>query len=467
MKRKVMSLLMAAVMTASLIGCGSAGTDTPDVEPAAPAGTIEEVEEATDAAEEADKPAPKEVVGIDALEDVSEPVTLSLMVTTRPSTDSKDFFLDWLPELVHEKFPNITIEVEQLPSDEYKQTVRMKYASGEGPDLFTWWPQLQAVDLVEAGYVRDISDFSLLGKFDQSIADLYAFDGKNYGVPLGTSFLTTWYNKDMFADAGVTELPQNYDEFVEVCEKLKAKGYTPIVCGDKDAFVIQFGVYQLGAGAIYPDNIDFDAQLFTGETKFTDDVWVDTVTKFANLYEKGYVMENTLGISQQQSRQSFIDGEAAMIFDGSFGYAAMMAEGAADFERGMFCIPGNDPDGEYYYNWTPANALFTSNISDELHKQACDLVMQYWFNEESPLFEKWVENTTNIICYEGVEDPREMINEYLERYKDSTNLYDLNNAWPEGVSDALTTNFQNVITGDATPEEVCEQMQMKFEEVTE
>lgn len=195
MKRKVMSLWMAAVMTASLIGCGSAGTDTPDVEPAAPAETIEEVEEATDAAEEADKPAPKEVVGIDALEDVSEPVTLSLMVTTRPSTDSKDFFLDWLPELVHEKFPNITIEVEQLPSDEYKQTVRMKYASGEGPDLFTWWPQLQAVDLVEAGYVRDISDFSLLGKFDQSIADLYAFDGKNYGVPLGTSFLTTWYNK--------------------------------------------------------------------------------------------------------------------------------------------------------------------------------------------------------------------------------------------------------------------------------
>ena len=159
------------------------------------------------------------------------------------------------------------------------------------------------MDLVEAGYVRDISDFSLLGKFDQSIADLYAFDGKNYGVPLGTSFLTTWYNKDMFADAGVTELPQNYDEFVEVCEKLKAKGYTPIVCGDKDAFVIQFGIYQLGASAIYPDNIDFDAQLFTGETKFTDDVWVDTVTKFANLYEKGYVMENTLGISQQQSRQ--------------------------------------------------------------------------------------------------------------------------------------------------------------------
>ena len=139
MKRKVVSLLMAAVMTASLIGCGNAGDGGGDTAAEIPAEMTEEAGDAAEpATEEAEKPAPKEVVGIDALEDVSEPVTLSLMVTTRPSSDNKDFFLDWLPELVHEKFPNITIEVEQLPSDEYKQTVRMKYASGEGPDLFTW-----------------------------------------------------------------------------------------------------------------------------------------------------------------------------------------------------------------------------------------------------------------------------------------------------------------------------------------
>lgn len=133
----------------------------------------------------------------DSLEDVSEPVTLSLMVTTRPSTDKKDFYLDLLPELVHERFPNITIEVEQLPTDQYKQTVRLKFASGEGPDLFTWWAKKQSEDLVNAGYVRDLSDFSLLDKFDSSITSAYTFDDKVYGLPLGTSFLTTWYNKDL------------------------------------------------------------------------------------------------------------------------------------------------------------------------------------------------------------------------------------------------------------------------------
>ena len=179
MKKKLLSLLVAATMIGSM-----AGTTT--------------------------------VFAGEELEDVSEPVTLSLMVTTRPSSDKKDFYLDLLPELVHEKFPNITIEVEQLPTDQYKQTVRLKFASGEGPDLFTWWAKKQSEDLVNAGYVRDLSDFSELNKFDSAITSAYTFDDKVYGLPLGTSFLTTWYNKDMFKEVGYDNPPTNWDEFVDV-----------------------------------------------------------------------------------------------------------------------------------------------------------------------------------------------------------------------------------------------------------
>lgn len=129
MKKKLISLLMTAAMVGSMMS-------------GMVASAAEETEAATEATTEAASEAAGESTGggsSDSLEDVSEPVTLSLMVTTRPSTDAKDFYLDWLPELVHERFPNITIEVEQLPTDQYKQTVRLRFASGEGPDLFTWW----------------------------------------------------------------------------------------------------------------------------------------------------------------------------------------------------------------------------------------------------------------------------------------------------------------------------------------
>ena len=36
---------------------------------------------------------------------------------------------------------------------------------------------------------------------------------------------------------------------------------------------------------------------------------------------------------------------------------------------------------------------------------------------------------------------------------------------PEGVSDEMCSRFQEVITGDATAEDVCEAMQAKFEEL--
>jgi raffinose/stachyose/melibiose transport system substrate-binding protein len=431
MKKKILSMLLASVLTLSLAACGSSGSS----------GGSKDKEGAKS----------------------DEEVNLSIMVTTRPTTDAKDFYLDWLPELVKEKYPNINIEVEQLPTDQYKQTVRLKFASGQGPDIFSWWPALQAEDLVEAGYVRDMSEFSQLDKFNSDITKSYEFDGKTYAIPLGTSFLTTWYNKDMFDDAGIADIPQNWDEFLDACEKLKAAGYTPIAAGDKQSFVIQFGMYQIGASEIYSENPDFDEQLFTGETKFTDEVWEKTVAKFEELYTKGYVIDNSLGLSQEQSRQAYVDGKAAMIFDGSFGYDALNKDGAESFDKGMFAIPSNEAGNDLVYNLTPSNGLFVSADSDK--QEAIDKVLDYWFTEGTPLFEKWTTTTSDISCYEGVEDSRELIKEYLERYQDNQSIYNLNNAWPEGVSDTMCTKFQEVITKNASASDVCQAMQNKFDEL--
>lgn len=464
MKKKLVSILMAAAMVLSMTACGGSNSEgTKSTEAGTGAKSEETVsEEKTETAKSNETEKSSGETG-ETVEE-GDPVTLSLMVTTRPTTDNKDFYLDWLPELVKEKYPNINVEVEQLPTDQYKQTVRLKFASGQGPDIFTWWAGLQAKDLVDAGYVKDLSGFSQLGKFKKEIADSYVFDDKNYGIPLGSSFLTTWYNKEAFDKAGIVQMPENWDQFLECCEKLKAAGYTPITMGDKQSFVVQFGVYQIGASQIYGDNMDFDSQLFTGETKFTDDCWVNTIDKYKTLYDKGYIIENSLGLSQEQSRQAFLDGRAAMIFDGSFGYDALNKNGAVEFEKGMFCIPSNDEGKEFVYNLTPSNGVFAS--ANSANQEAIDKVLEYWFTEGTPLFEKWVETSSDISCYEGIEDSRPLVKEYLEKYKEDPSIYNLNNAWPEGVSDMMCTKFQEVIAGNATAEDVCQAMQDKFDELS-
>lgn len=394
------------------------------------------------------------------LEYDGEDVTLNFMFITG---GENTFYNETLPQLVNEKYPNINIEVEELPSDNYKSTIQMKFASGEGPDLFEWWPNKQAEPLVNADYCLDISDLACIADYREDMVDAFSFDGKNYAVPLGSSFLTTWYNKALFEEAGIEKVPMTWDEFKACCEALKAKDITPIVMGDKDAYVIQFGTYMMGASCIYSGNPEFDDQLYTGETKFTDDCWKETIEKYQYLYDNGYVMEDTLGLSHDQARQAFIDGRAAMTFDGSFGWEALMADGAADFERGIFMLPGNDGDEKLVYNLTPAEGIFAG--ANEGHEDAIKAVMSYWFTEGTPLFEEWAASNDNIPVQKSLSDSRDMVNEYLARYDGLSTIYNLNNAWPSGVSDELTSKFQEVIAGDASAQDVVDAMQSKFEQV--
>jgi raffinose/stachyose/melibiose transport system substrate-binding protein len=388
---------------------------------------------------------------------------LSLMVTTRPNTGKKDFYLDYVPQLVKEKFPNITITVDQLPTDQYTSTIKMKMASGQGPDLFTWWANLQAKPLVDAGYVKDLSSLPMLGNFYKDILDAYTFDGKPYAVPLGMSFLTTWYNKDLFKKANISKTPENWTEFLDDCQKLKDAGITPITMGDKQSFVVQFGAYQMGASLIYADNKNFDKELLQGTKKFTDPKWVETIKRYQELYKRGYVVNGSLGLSQEQGRQLFVDGKAAMIFDGSFGYTQLTNKGAVDFERGIFPLPSNDAGKQMVYNLTPANGLFVNAKSQEA--SAVNDVVNYWFTKDTPLFKSWGENNDNISSYQGVTDSRALLSDYLKKYQPLPYIYNLNNAWPSGVSDVLCSKFQELIAGKGTPEDVTKGMQDKLDEL--
>ena len=52
-----------------------------------------------------------------------------------------------------------------------------------------------------------------------------------------------WYNKALFEKAGITSVPQTWDEFLAVCQKLRDSGVNPLTC-NSDTVKILYG-YQL------------------------------------------------------------------------------------------------------------------------------------------------------------------------------------------------------------------------------
>jgi len=60
----------------------------------------------------------------------------------------------------------------------------------------------------------------------------YWEDGKLYEIPYTSNYTGYMYNKALFKQAGVDKVPATQEEFLEVCQKLKDAGITPLTTDD-------------------------------------------------------------------------------------------------------------------------------------------------------------------------------------------------------------------------------------------
>lgn len=448
-KSKVAGVALASVFSLSLAACGNSSDNNNGAASSAPASN------SPSASASATTPS-------------ADPVTLTMLVSGSKAAEGADFELDTLPKLVKEKFPNVTLEVQKLPDEQYYTSVKAKLAAGEGPDIFLAFPKLAnmgAIEVAKAGYAADLSDLNFWGNVSAAAKNDMSYDGKPYAVSKGMDILGTYYNKSLFEQAGITEIPKDWTSFLAASEKLKAAGITPIVMGDKDPWVIQFGMYQLAANTVYPTDPEFDNKLQTGETKLTDAKWVKTVNQYAELYNKGYVNKGSLGMASAQAVQQFVDGKAAMIFTGTWDLPGLTAQGAAQFDRGFFSLPGNEAGQPVYASASTAAgyALNAKSKNLDVGKQ----IFEYLFDMNSPLFQAWVASNPSISVFNGVPLQNEIFKDALDNIQSTGNaFYFSNQMWPAGVSDVMQSKFSEIIGGrKTTAEQVTQAMQDKYDEL--
>jgi raffinose/stachyose/melibiose transport system substrate-binding protein len=79
-------------------------------------------------------------------------VLKSYMYGTGPT---KDLF-DAINKKFIEKYPNIKIESEMAPSDQFDSVIKTKLASGDSPDILGIRPGTSIKPMVDAGYLMDV-----------------------------------------------------------------------------------------------------------------------------------------------------------------------------------------------------------------------------------------------------------------------------------------------------------------------
>jgi raffinose/stachyose/melibiose transport system substrate-binding protein len=140
--------------------------------------------------------------------------------------------------------PNVTINITVIENEAFKAAIQTNVQAGDVPDLFQSWGGGVLRDQVAAGAVQDITEASAeyLDALSPGTAGLFNVDGVQYGLPYNQSIVGMWYNKDLWAEAGLDPEapPATWAELLEAVQALKDAGITPIAVGAGDKWPAHF-----------------------------------------------------------------------------------------------------------------------------------------------------------------------------------------------------------------------------------
>jgi len=188
-------------------------------------------------------------------------------------------------------------------------------------------------------------------------------------IPYQPFLFAVAYNKDILTEAGVTSLPKTWDEFLVICEKVKAAGYIPLT--SDDAYMDAWFGYAL-ARFVGADGVE--GIVVNG--KWTEE---PAVLEMAKQYEElaflGYISPNiATNVWPSGQNGELALGEAAMYLNGTWLPNEVRDIAGEDFNWGWFNYPAvpNGVDGIEAANF--GSQVLAINKDSEVAEEAFELI---------------------------------------------------------------------------------------------
>src|SRR5262245_5523473 len=171
----------------------------------------------------------------------------------------------------HAAHPTVTIKISAIETNDLQRNrIPAALLSGSPPEIFQAWGGGEMVEQVAAGYLKDITadtknEVANIG----AATKIWSVGGKQYGLPFSFGIEGFWYNKDLFAKAGIANPPTTMDELNDAVSKLKAQNVTPIAVGAGDKWPAAHWWYNFAVR-----ECSADALAGAGQGKFDDPCFV-------------------------------------------------------------------------------------------------------------------------------------------------------------------------------------------------
>lgn len=281
------------------------------------------------------------------------------------------------------------------------------------------------------------------------------FDGKYSYFPYAPQAFMIFCNKNIFDDCGITKYPETWTEFMDACEKIKAKGYTPVTT-DSNYATSWVGYYM--SRLMGNDEV---AKLSNDPSAWSNPKVLEAAKAIEDMAKKGYfdpVIETNTYPNAQQSM--VINEKIAMYINGTWLPNEVKDSTPDDFKWGSFAFPTVEGgvDDQTSGCYSSYGIAINKDATEEEAKAAAAFGVYV-----TTAFDQKFSDMANAIPVgvdgewpDSLKDAQQVISKYTNRYPSQTALI-LNSNSKQIIADACL----KLMGGSITAEEFVE-MASKF-----
>lgn len=383
-------------------------------------------------------------------------VTLTLWAAQTTTAEAKTVISGF------EKATGATVKVVTIP-DPYEQNVETKIATGAKPDLAFWQPTASELATINPGQnLLSLNGAPWLSTMTPGINDVGGtYDGTRYAALVTSpSLMGVYYNKQVFAHAGITTTPANWDEMIADAKQIKAKtGIAPFYEAGHDQWPTQYWVQvQLADASKNGLWTDMNSRKQT----FSDSTILGAITNYDNLIKQGLFNSNIKTATFVQQGQAMLAGQTAMVVQVNAYLQELQASAdTAELTEkvGWFPISPNGNTATSIPDQT--NAVVAFNTGNAKQEDAAREFLEYWMGKGYASFissQGTVSVESSVPNPSGVPDALVAIQKAVPGSAGS--MQSLAVANPD-----LYINLADMIQGTKTPQQVASTTQQQFDQL--
>lgn len=370
-----------------------------------------------------------------------------------------------------EQNPDIIINTENSGEANCENELKVKEALDEFPDIF----ELENVDT--------FANAGKLGAIDSEVSDMVTnpvvIGKNNYGLPIYATTNGVIYNKNIFKKYGL-EIPNSYEEFLQICDTLKSKGIYPLAIGGNQEENMTYWLNYFFWKDILGKDSNWLEKRKEGKVKFTDEEFIYMLQDLQDLFSKGYILEDSENMTENQIVTRMTENKFAMVYAGPWLFTKIidaypMSTESDKTPLGEEIAEDEDPvtyrlgwfflgdDNGHLTALTRNNsywALSETCIENTRKKEAAQRFLKFFYTKEN--YRSMIQGmyglpvTKEAIIYPAPSAQQKLLKDY--RYADKNTVYlgmqGTDSSFLSDVNKALKELYTGEYTVEKTAEEI-------------